>query len=733
MTPRFRAVAALVLLSAAAGPAPALAATDGPPVAPVENVVETHWGVAVDDPYRYMENLKDERVAKWIHAEADYTTAALDRLPRRDELLARIKEFDAGRAWRVSEITPTADGGLFYLKQKAEENVPKLFVRAGGPSGSEHLVCDPSARTPADGGHYSLSWFQPSRDGKRVLVGLAASGSEQDILYALDTANGAALPDTITRMEAGYTKPQWLPDGTGFFYSRLRDLPDDAPETEIYRESRSWFHRLGTPIAQDRAIIGFGLDPAVAMSREDFPSVLLADGSPYAIAKIKHGDSNEITLYAARLDDVLAAKASPWKLVCAVSDSVVDFAVHGSTIDLVTSRNAPRFKDVRVDLAAPDFASATVIVPAGDLVIDGVATARDAMYVQFQRGGISSIGRVPYAAGSKVEMLALPDGFPSGRIVATHPAVDGIFAATNAWTKAGRTYFYDSATRGFADTKLNPVGRYDAPAGYASAEVEVPARDGVKVPLSIIFKVGTKHDGSNPTLLTGYGSYGINQNVGFDARRLAWLEQGGVIAVAHVRGGGELGQEWHAAGRMATKPNTWRDFIDCGEYLVKEGWTSPKKLAGQGGSAGGITIGRAVTERPDLFAAALFDVGSLDAIRMETTTNGIPNIMEFGTVKKEDEFKALLEMSAYHHVVDGTKYPAVMVTHGINDPRVEPWESAKMTARMQAATASGKPVLFRVDYKAGHGIGSTRAQQQLTLADKWAFLLWQMDEAKPLP
>jgi prolyl oligopeptidase len=215
----------------------------------------------------------------------------------------------------------------------------------------------------------------------------------------------------------------------------------------------------------------------------------------------------------------------------------------------------------------------------------------------------------------------------------------------------------------------------------------------------------------------------------FDPVSLAWLERGGVLAFAHVRGGGDFGKEWHLAGQKATKPNTWKDFIACCEYLVQKGYTTPAKLAGQGGSAGGVLIGRAITDRPDLFAAALINVGCTDAIRFETTANGVPNIQEFGTVATRAGFEGLLEMSAYAHVKDGVKYPAVLLTHGINDPRVEPWQSAKMAARLQAATASDKPVLLRVDYDAGHGIGSTKTQRQELRADEWAFLLWQMGEA----
>jgi prolyl oligopeptidase len=311
--------------------------------------------------------------------------------------------------------------------------------------------------------------------------------------------------------------------------------------------------------------------------------------------------------------------------------------------------------------------------------------------------------------------------------------VPGILLSTASWTRGGRVYAYDPRTRSFTDTGLAPVGKYDAVAGLTSEEVEVKSWDGTMVPLSIVHRADLKKNGENPTLLVGYGSYGLSQDVGFSATRLAWLEKGGVWAMAHVRGGGENGAEWHRAGQMTTKPNTWKDFIACAEYLIREKYTSSDKLAGQGGSAGGILIGRAITERPDLFRAALLDVGALDMVRAETTTNGIPNIQEFGTVKDEAQFKALLEMSAYHHVKDGTKYPAVLLSHGMNDPRVDPWNSGKMGARLQAATTSGRPVLIRVDYGAGHGIGSTKAQTLSGLADKYSFLLWQMEEPGFLP
>jgi prolyl oligopeptidase len=308
------------------------------------------------------------------------------------------------------------------------------------------------------------------------------------------------------------------------------------------------------------------------------------------------------------------------------------------------------------------------------------------------------------------------------------PRLPGVFVRLTSWVKAPAVYAYDPRAKRFADTKLQPRGPLDEPADVEAVEVKVRAADGTLVPLSIIHKRGLKLDGSNPTLIHGYGSYGISQLPFFNPQLLAWYERGGVYAVAHVRGGGEYGEEWHRAGQKETKPNTWRDFISCAEYLVERRYTTPARLAGMGQSAGGILVGRAVTERPDLFGAAVISVGLTDMLRYETTANGVPNVPEFGSVRTPEGFKALHEMSAYHHVKDGAAYPAVLVTTGINDPRVEPWLPAKMAARLQAATSSGRPVLLRVDYNAGHGVGSTRRQFAEELADIMTFLLWQFGD-----
>jgi prolyl oligopeptidase len=312
----------------------------------------------------------------------------------------------------------------------------------------------------------------------------------------------------------------------------------------------------------------------------------------------------------------------------------------------------------------------------------------------------------------------------------TDPRLPGTLLYLTSWTHAFKVYAYDPTTNKAADTRLQPTGPYDDPTNIESIEVKVPSYDGTLIPLSIVHPENLKMDGSNPTLLEGYGGYGWVWQPWFDPRMLAWHEKGGINAVCHVRGGGEFGEDWHLAGKGDTKPNTWRDFTACAQYLIDNKYTSAGRLAGEGVSAGGILIGRAITTKPELFAAAIDKVGLSDTLRFELTQNGQTNIPELGSVKIEAGFKALYAMSSYHNVTDGTPYPAVLLETGMNDPRVDPWQMAKMTARLQAATASGKPVLLRVDFTGGHGMmGATRDQANEQLTDEWSFLLWQFGVA----
>lgn len=702
-----------------------------PPVAPVKIVVNRYHGIEVHDPYQYMEDMKNADVQAWVKGQAEHTQQTLGKIAGRETLLKRIRELDAGLPFTLSGITRLPGGDLFYFKQLAQENVAKVYRR--DKTGTEQLLVDPETlpRQHADD-HLSISFFRVSPDGTRLLFGFAASGSEQTTLNILDISTGKLLPDSIDRLEADYAAPNWLPDSRSFVYSRRRKLPADAPAADGYKFTQAFLHRLGDDSEQDPLVLAQGAAGSPMLAEMDFPAVIVPVGSEWVIGQIKHGDETDLSLYVASQKDLISATPR-WRKLCDRTDLVTNFTVRGEHIYLMTAANAPRFKVVRTSLADPNFAAAETIVPAGEYVVNAVAAAKDALYVGTLAGAAKKILRVPYIQGTEPAELALPRDEPSATLAAVRPDIAGAMVETRSWTRAGRLYDYQPEANRLVDTQLLPRGEFDAPADLMSTEVMVASHDGVLVPLSIVYRRELKLDGSNPTLLSAYGAYGFTMPMRYDPVELAWLERGGVLAFAQVRGGGAFGKAWHHAGRKQTKPNTWKDFIACAEYLIAKRYTSPGKLAGKGGSAGGILIGRAITERPDLFAAAQIAVGCTDMLRFETTTNGPPNVPEFGTVTKEEEFRALLKMSTFHQIEDGGKYPAVILTHGINDPRVEPWQSAKTCARLQAASASGKPVLLRIDYHSGHGIGSTRQQRHEELADVWSFLMWQFGVAAYQP
>ncbi len=512
----------------------------------------------------------------------------------------------------------------------------------------------------------------------------------------------------------------WLPGSRSFFYTRHQDLPANAPRTAREQKERSYWHVMGTDERQDHAVFGYGVIPSITVDSTYSADVEVV--SRYAVASLRNGTSPGHEFYVAPID-AIGTPDVQWRKVVGFADQVADATVHGDDLYLLSFKNASHYQVLRTDARHPDLAAAEVVVPASEAVIQNLDPAADALYLGVLDGGINRVLRVPFGSHPRAEYLTV---FATAQTFATADAtVDGALVELATPTAESGIYAYDPQTRRLIDTKLQPEGPNDRPSNIESVEVTVRSYDGTMVPLTIVYPKGLERDGSHPTLLAGYGAYGNPFIVGFSPTQLAEYELGVVRATCHVRGGGEFGEEWHLAGKGATKPNTWRDFIACAEYLIAQGFTSPAHLAGEAGSAGGILIGRAIEERPDLFAAAVADVPAADMVRSETTANGGPNIQEFGSAKTEAGFRALYAMSPFANVMDGVKYPAVLVTTGINDPRVDPWEPAKFAARLQAATASGKPVLLRVDYTAGHGIASSHEQALARAVDTWSFVLWQ--------
>lgn len=691
-------------------------AQDKPPAAPVREVTDDYFGTKIVDPYRWMEDEKSKEVSDWMKAQADYADAYLRKLPARSEILKRLGEV-TGSSVSVGGIRQR--GNLFFYTRRAPgENDSKIYVREG-LTGAERLLIDPEKISEA-GKRYSLTDWNASLDGKYVSFIISVGGSENGELRVVETATGKDLGERIDRTR--FAPGSWLSGGKSFIYNRMQKLTVGASPTELYQKSRLYLHILGTNPDTDKAVFGFDYGPNTKFDQTLIPFVETDANWKYVLAATNSGVSPNSEIYVAPVA-AMNQPNIPWRRVVGLDDEVFSWDLRGDDLYLVTYKNTPRFKVTHIDLAKPD-APADTIFPESAAVAERVSAQRDALYVQVLDAGNRRIWRVDYKT-RKAEALKPPYA-GSMALRATESGADGIFFNVVSWTRSNAHFKYDPKNKTSTPTNLIPPNPVDM-SNIEFTSALAKSYDGAMVPLVIIYKKGLKRDGKNPTILDGYGAYGAEWTSPiFNTLTLPWLERGGVLVFAGVRGGAEYGEDWHEAGMKKNKPNSWKDFIACAEFLIAEKYTAPAHLGIEGISAGGVLISNTVATRPDLFGAAVIQVGLNNILRFETTSNGIPNIPEFGSTKTEEGFKSLLAMDGYLKIKPGVKYPAVLLSHGINDPRVNPWMSAKMAARLQAASTSGKPVLLRIDYDAGHVIGTTIKQRIEEQADIYAFLFEQL-------
>ncbi len=691
-----------------------------PPATPVRTVVDEFHSVKVPDDYQYLESTADDSVKAWFKKQDDYARGILKRIEGRDQLLNRIKELDESVA-KVNSVQ-MAKEKLFYIKKEADEESGSLYYRETLGSPERLLVNVKTFGGENDKRVYTINGFFPSPDGKLVALSSSPSGSEDDVTYIINAETGELFSDRLEKSGFGLS---WLPDSKGFFYMRLKKLQPGEADSEKYLDAKSYLHQVGTAQDKDREILSARKYSNLNIDRIDFPYLAVDRKSNTAFGVIVKGVQNEIRAITASLGETLKENVL-WRTVIKPEDEITNFtAVNGNTIVALTHKGTPNFKLVSSAISNPDFSKAKTLLEFKDAVIQNFSVSKNSIVVQSLKDGIGKIHLIDKSDASKVSEVELP---VSGlvNISFTDEDSDKILLMLTSWTKAPQYYLYDESNKKLQVTDLQPLGKFDAPDDLESKEVLVRSHDGEMVPLSIIYKKGTALNGKNPTWLTGYGAYSISSLPAFNPIRMAWFEKGGVYAVAHVRGGGEKGEAWYRGGYKATKPNTWKDFIACAEYLVENKYTSPAYLAGSGTSAGGILIGRAMTERPDLFAVAIPRVGCMNAVRFEFTENAV-NTPEFGTVKDSLEFTYLLEMDAYHKIKEGVNYPASFVTAGMTDSRVSPWQPGKFAAKLQAVNKSERPVILRVEFEGGHGfLAASKTQIQEEYADMIAFMLWQM-------
>jgi prolyl oligopeptidase len=682
------------------GPQPA------PP--PVKPVTETLHGMPVTDNYRYMEDQGPETMT-WMKAQGAYTRSVLDAIKPLPALRQRLAAFTG--SFGFVQGYSTYGGRTFYEERAPGSDSFDLMVRER--DGAARKIVDIAALRAAHGGTpYAINYILPSPDGAKVAAGISQGGSEAAELFVYDAATGEKIAGPIDRAQFGATS--WSQDSRTLYFIRLKALGPNDPGTEKYRDpSLNAWDLASAPVPLYGSLTGQG----PAFGHDETPILEVSPGVSVAMLVSQNGVQNEIKAWTAPV--AKAASPDAWTPLLDRDDGVTSADARGDQIFLLSHKNAPTFQVLQLRAGEP-LSAARVLVPAKpERVVEGVHAAADALYVVTREGVYSHLLRIP-AGTDHVEEVTLPAHGHIGEVF-TDPRAPGLILEMSSWVLAPTHYSFAPTAKTFAELHVGVHGDIRAD-DFTVQDLEAKAKDGVAVPLSLV----QPKDASGPqiTVVEAYGSYGISNLADFSPRRASFMTQGITYGICHVRGGGELGEAWRLGGKDANKPNTWRDLIACGDDLIARGITSRDKLFIIGGSAGGITVGRAMEERPELFAGVLDLVPAANTLRAEFSPNGPDNIPEFGTVTTEAGFHNLYEMDALLHVKPGVAYPPILISTGLNDPRVSPWEPAKFAAALQAS-GDPNPVLLRIDEQAGHGIGSTRSQGDLLNADQIAFVFWR--------
>lgn len=677
-----------------------------PPVAPRKPVEDVIQGKHIIDHYRWLENAKSPETQKWMGEEAAYTRSLLDPLPGREQLHKRLSELMS-----IGTISAPQLGGkyFFYTKREGTQNQPVLLVREG-VHGKDRVLVDVN-KLVADG-TLALDWWVPSDDGKYVTYGTSSSGSELSTLHIIQTATGKLLPDTIERTRAASIA--WKLDNSGFFYTRYPQK-GEVPEGEEVYHRRVFYHVLGGDSSQDPLV--FGKD----LGAEDWPGVDLSNDGRWLLISVEQGWTKS-ELY---VQDLKTGK-EPLRITEG-KNFLYGGQIYNGKILITTNEDAPRYRMFAVEAGSPARSNWKEIIPETDAILQGAAVVNGQLLAEYEKNASSQLKTFDIN-GRDLGNVKLPQ-------IGTVSGLGGkwnrkeVFFKFSSFTMPDSVYQIDLASRG---TTL--WDKIDAP-GIDSAQYEVKqewfnSKDGTRVPMFVFYKKGLELDGKNPTQLTGYGGFNVSNTPEFRGDRFAWLEHGGVFAVANLRGGAEFGEEWHRAGMLDKKQNVFDDFIAAAEYLIAKKYTDKDHLAIRGGSNGGLLMGAVVTQRPDLFRAVVCQVPLLDMLRYQNFQIAKLWIPEYGSAEDPKQFEWLYAYSPYHHVKQGAEYPAILFMTADTDTRVDPMHAKKMAALMQSEAANGKsrerPILLRVDTKAGHGAGKPIVKQIDDLVDIYSFLFWQV-------
>jgi prolyl oligopeptidase len=662
------------------------------------------YQVAVDDPYRWLEQdvRESQRVADWVARQNAVTRAYLDKLPGREQIEHRVTEL-----WNYERYSlPVKRGGrYFFLRNDGLQNQAVLYVQ-DSLEAVPRLLIDPN--TWSEDGTRALADFEPSPDGTHVAYAVQQSGSDWRRIEVLDVASGKRVGDPVEW--AKFTSIAWAGDGSGFFYARFPEPEEGAAYQTLNFNHAVYFHRLGTGQDEDRLVYSRPQSPDHGFG------IRVTDDGRYLFINVWKGTDER---YEIVIDD-LSDDAPPRPLITGFEYEFVLAGNVGKTFYLRTNQGAPRSRVVAVDFDDPDPTRWREIVSEADATLVGaslVGTRLVANYLEHARSAV----RLYTLQGAPAGEIELP-GFGTATGFAGRPDDPETFFAYASFNRPTTLYRLDvtSATR---SVFKQPEVAFD-PEDYVVEQVFYRSLDGTRVPMFIAHRRGVERDGTTPTLLYGYGGFNHSVTPFYSTQMLAWMEMGGILAVANLRGGGEYGKAWHDAGRLANKQNVFDDFIAAAQYLIAQRYTSSGHLAIYGGSNGGLLVGAVTNQRPDLFAAAIPAVGVMDMLRFNQFTAGRYWVDDYGDPGNPDDLKTLLAYSPYHNIRPGMRYPAVLVTTADTDDRVVPGHSFKYIARLQKAQAGDAPVLIRIETKAGHGAGIPTSKLIEEVADRWAFLAY---------
>jgi len=675
-----------------------------PPETPRKPVTTAYHGVKVTDDYRWLEDGEDPAVKSWSDAQNTAARAYLDSVPSRARLQKRVDALIRETSVSYREVVDRR-GALFAEKVDPKKQQPFIVALPDlDHPENARVVLDPNVLDPT--GHTAIDFWVPSLDGSKVAISLSKNGSESGDVHTYDTATGKEIDGVVTQVNNGTAggSVAWNADGTGFYYTRYPRGSERAPSDMAFYQ-QIWFHKLGVPTAQDTYELGKEL-PRIA-------EILLeaSEDGKFVLASVKNGDGGEAEFFV--------RGANGWTQVSRFEDQAVRgvLGLDGG-LYLLSRQGAPKGKVLRVPLESPQLAKAAVIVPEGDGAIERLEPAAQKLYVEEVLGGPSRVRAFPLQGGAP-ETVSTPEVSRIREIDRLH----GGDVLLNVETYLAPPAFFrlDGRSGQLTRTALAVTSVAD----YSDCEVvrsKATSKDGTKVPFNVIRKKGTKLDGKNPTMLYGYGGYGTSIKPSFNPSRRAWIDAGGVYVEANLRGGGEYGDAWHKAGNLTRKQNVFDDFYAVSQALVRQGYADKDHLVIMGGSNGGLLMGAELIQHPEAWKAVVSFVGIYDMLRVEETPNGGFNVTEFGTVKEPEQFKALYAYSPYHHVKNHQTYPATLFLTGANDPRVDPWHSRKMVARLQAANGARTPILLRTSSASGHGIGSAIDEIIAQRVDVYGFL-----------